>query len=129
MRLARDSYSSTECSALGLKDAGEVKDRLNTSPAYRPPPGSAAPSAPRCIRAERAGLPRTSSRSGAASPRPSRCRSPRCNDKPDENRSSAAATSGPPSSLQREDVAHVVERLVAGEALGLVRRPVLLVGA
>lgn len=48
------SYSTTECSALGLKDAGEVKDRLNTSPAYRPPPGSTrssptvdpAPSAP-----------------------------------------------------------------------------------
>src|SRR5882672_10520244 len=31
------TYSGTNCSELGLKDAGEVKDRLNVSPAYRPP--------------------------------------------------------------------------------------------
>src|SRR5437867_7138635 len=32
------TYSGTKCSELGLKDAGEVKDRLNVNPAYRPPP-------------------------------------------------------------------------------------------
>lgn len=32
------TYSGTQCSDLGLKDAGEVKDQLNVSPAYRPPP-------------------------------------------------------------------------------------------
>ncbi len=31
------TYSSMKCSELGLKDAGEVKDRLNVNPAYRPP--------------------------------------------------------------------------------------------
>ncbi|SRR6266705_4143892 len=31
------TYSGTKCSELGLKDAGEVKDRLNVNPAYRPP--------------------------------------------------------------------------------------------
>src|SRR5207237_5523460 len=30
------TYSGTKCSELGLKDAGEVKDRLNVNPAYRP---------------------------------------------------------------------------------------------
>jgi hypothetical protein len=31
------TYSGMKCSELGLKDAGEVKDRLNVNPAYRPP--------------------------------------------------------------------------------------------
>ena len=31
------TYSGVKCSELGLKDAGEVKDRLNVNPAYRPP--------------------------------------------------------------------------------------------
>jgi len=80
------SYTGTQCSELGLKDAGEVKDRLNTSPAYRPPPGSTrsspspdapAPSAPaaaapsdperRCFTTNVKGKSVT-----------------RCNDKPDE---------------------------------------------
>ena len=30
------TYSGIKCSELGLKDAGEVKDRLNVNPAYRP---------------------------------------------------------------------------------------------
>src|SRR6266849_4255468 len=45
------TYSGTNCKELGLKDAGEVKDRLNVNPAYRPParaiesPPSPAPAA------------------------------------------------------------------------------------
>ncbi len=31
------TYSGTKCSDLGLKSAGEVKDRINVGPAYRPP--------------------------------------------------------------------------------------------
>ena len=31
------TYSGTDCREHGLKDAGEVKDRLNVNPAYRPP--------------------------------------------------------------------------------------------
>src|SRR3982074_1831252 len=31
------TYSGVKCSELGLKDAGEGKDRLNVNPAYRPP--------------------------------------------------------------------------------------------
>ncbi len=38
------TYSSTKCDALGLRNAGEVKDRINVSPAYKPPPN--APKAP-----------------------------------------------------------------------------------
>jgi len=37
------TYSGTNCKELGLKDAGEVKDRLNVNPAYRPPPASTRP--------------------------------------------------------------------------------------
>ena len=80
----RISYSSTECSALGLKDAGEVKDRLNTSPAYKPPPGSTSRPAPEAA-APAAPEP-------AAEPPERRCFTStvkgrsvtRCNDKPDE---------------------------------------------
>jgi hypothetical protein len=31
------TYSSTKCGELGLKDAGEVPDRINVNPAYQPP--------------------------------------------------------------------------------------------
>ena len=34
------TYSGTNCKELGLKDAGEVKDRLNVNPAYKPPPSA-----------------------------------------------------------------------------------------
>jgi hypothetical protein len=43
------TYSGKKCSELGLKDAGEVKDRLNVNPAVRPPgraTGSPPPLAP-----------------------------------------------------------------------------------
>jgi hypothetical protein len=43
------TYSGKNCGELGLKDAGEVKDRLNVNPAYRPPGtgiGLPHPSAP-----------------------------------------------------------------------------------
>lgn len=35
------TYSGKQCSDLGLKDAGEVKDRLNVQPAYQPSPAQA----------------------------------------------------------------------------------------
>ena len=31
------TYSSAKCSELGLKDAGEVKDRIQVTPAFQPP--------------------------------------------------------------------------------------------
>ena len=80
------SYSGTQCSELGLKDAGEVKDRLNTSPAYRPPPGSTQSSPPPAA-------PSTPAAAAAPSePEQRRCFTTtvkgksvtRCNDKPDE---------------------------------------------
>jgi hypothetical protein len=33
----RITYSGKICSDLGLKDAGEVKDQIQTAPGYRPP--------------------------------------------------------------------------------------------
>jgi hypothetical protein len=36
-KAGRVTYSSTQCSELGLKDAGEVPDRINVNPAYVPP--------------------------------------------------------------------------------------------
>jgi hypothetical protein len=41
------TYSGKKCSDLGLKDAGEVKDRLNVNPAFVPPvQRSASPPSP-----------------------------------------------------------------------------------
>ena len=41
----KTTYSSSKCSDLGLKDAGEVADKVNVSPAYRPPAGYKPPPA------------------------------------------------------------------------------------
>jgi hypothetical protein len=87
------TYSGTNCSERGLKDAGEVKDRLNVNPAYRPPapeirsPRSSAPAAA-------SEAPKTDAPAAAAeSANPERrCFTvhtakgniTRCNDKPDE---------------------------------------------
>ena len=40
------TYSGKICSDLGLKDAGEVKEQINTAPAYKPPPGARTSPAP-----------------------------------------------------------------------------------
>ena len=40
------TYSSSKCSDLGLKDAGEVRDQLNVSPAQKVEPHRPAPAAP-----------------------------------------------------------------------------------
>ena len=86
------TYSGKKCSELGLKDAGEVKDRLNVNPAYRPPsqneksrPTPAPAQAPAA---------RITETPAAAEPAPSdrRCftvstakgKVTRCNDTPDE---------------------------------------------
>lgn len=87
------TYSSTKCGDLGLKDAGEVPDRINVNPAYRPPAESAPrPSpVPPPPQAPAAGTP-----AATEPPKPPerRCftvRTPsggtvtHCNDKPDDN--------------------------------------------
>jgi uncharacterized protein DUF4124 len=86
------TYSGTKCSELGLKEAGEVKDRLNVNPAYRPPAraiGSPRSSAPAAA-PEAASAPADAAE--PANPE-RRCFSvhtakgkiiTRCNDKPDE---------------------------------------------
>jgi hypothetical protein len=40
------TYSGVKCGELGLKDAGEVKDRLNVNPVYKPPAPARQPPAP-----------------------------------------------------------------------------------
>jgi hypothetical protein len=42
----KTTYTGSKCSDLGLKDAGEVGDRVNVSPAYRPPAGYTPPPRP-----------------------------------------------------------------------------------
>jgi len=85
------TYSDRECSKVGLKDAGEVTDRLNVSPAYRPPaqavesrrPPARAPEAPKAD---------TPAAAGEPAPPQRRCfvvHTPngnvtRCNDRPPE---------------------------------------------
>jgi len=85
------TYSGMKCSELGLKDAGEVKDRLNVNPAYRPP-ARAIKSPPSPAPASKA--PNTEMPAAAVEPaKPERrCFTvhtakgnvTRCNDKPDE---------------------------------------------
>lgn len=41
----RISYIGQECEAAGLKSAGEIRDNLNVTPAYQPPPAPPAPKA------------------------------------------------------------------------------------
>ena len=87
------TYSGKKCSELGLKNAGEVKDRVNVNPAYRPPapvvrsPRSSAPAAP-------SEAPKTDAPAAAAEPAnpERRCFTvhaakgdfTRCNDQPKE---------------------------------------------
>jgi len=86
------TYSGVKCSELGLKDAGEVKDRLNVNPAYQPP-GRTIESRPPPAPAAKA--PNTEMPAAAAEEAPSperRCFTVhtakgnviRCNDKADE---------------------------------------------
>jgi hypothetical protein len=89
-RAGKITYSGTKCSDLGLKDAGEVKDQLNVSPAYKPPPG-AIESRPPPVPAAKAPEPETPAATEEAANPERRCfvvKTPkgnvtRCNDKPD----------------------------------------------
>ena len=86
------TYSGTKCSELGLKDAGEVKDRLNVNPAYQPPARAiGSPPSP----APAANAPNTETPAASVEPAAPerRCftvatakgkKVTRCNDKPDE---------------------------------------------
>lgn len=83
------TYSGRACSELGLKDGGEVPDRLNTSPAYRVPdrPPAAAPA-----KAETPAKPAETAEADKSKEPERRCFTvktakgnvTRCNDKPDE---------------------------------------------
>ena len=89
----KTTYSSTRCSDLGLKDAGEIKDRIQVTPAppAAQPSRTARPPAPSSDRGETPAAPRAS---GEAAKEPERrCftitaaggkKVTRCNDKPDE---------------------------------------------
>ncbi len=86
------TYSGTKCGDLGLKDAGEVKDRLNVNPAYRPPARTSdSPRPP----APAAKIPSAEMPAAAAEPaaqpdrrcftvRTAKGNVTRCNDTPDE---------------------------------------------
>jgi len=84
------TYSSMKCSDLGLKDAGEVKDRLNVNPAYRPPsPAIVSPPPAPAAKAQSAEIP--SAEAEPADParhcftvRTAKGSVTRCNDKTDE---------------------------------------------
>src|SRR5438445_11649875 len=86
------TYSGTSCRDLGLKDAGEVKDRLNVNPAYRPPPEIRSPSSSPRAAAQKPQ--NTDAPAAAAEPadperrcftlRTAKRNVNRCNDKPDD---------------------------------------------
>ena len=85
------TYSGTKCSELGLKDAGEVKDRLNVNPAYRPPAtvtgsprSSAPPAAPEAANAPAAAAEPANPERRCFTVHTAKGNIARCNDKPDE---------------------------------------------
>lgn len=83
------TYSSTRCADLGLKDAGEVKERIQVTPA--PPQPTPRPSAASAQRDRDAPKPPAGAAEPAADPE-RRCFTvktakgsvTRCNDKPDD---------------------------------------------
>ena len=79
------TYSSTACADLGLRDGGEVRDRLNTSPAQKIPPPAPKPAAAPAAAQKDAAKPAAQ---GAAEPE-RRCfktaKGTRCNDKPEDD--------------------------------------------
>jgi len=86
------TYAGKSCKELGLKDAGEVKDRLNVNPAYRPPPETrpqpssapvAAPVAPSAEAPAPAADPASPERR-CFTVKTAKGNVTRCNDKPDE---------------------------------------------
>jgi hypothetical protein len=85
------TYSGTKCGDLGLKDAGEVKDKLNVSPAYKPPPGATESRPPPAPAAVQAPIPETPAADEEAANPNRRCFTvktakgnvTRCNEKPD----------------------------------------------
>jgi len=85
------TYSGKKCSDLGLKDAGEVKDRLNVNPAYRPPVQRSAspPSSAPAMAPQNAGMPAAAAETAEPERRcftvhTAKGNVTRCNDKPDE---------------------------------------------
>lgn len=89
-RAGKITYSGTKCGDLGLKDAGEVKDQINVSPAYRPPPGAVESRPPPAPAAKAPATETPAAVEEAANPE-RRCftvKTPkgnvtRCNEKPD----------------------------------------------
>jgi hypothetical protein len=84
------TYSGTKCGDLGLKDAGEVKDRVNVSPAYKPPPGAveSRPSPAAAAKAPNPEIPAPTEEPANPERRCFTVKTPkgnvtRCNDKPD----------------------------------------------
>ena len=90
------TYSGKKCSDLGLKDAGEVKDRININPAYQPTPsprgeGPRSPSAPAATPAPEARTPEAPAAEESAAPdrrcftvKTAKGNVTRCNDTPVE---------------------------------------------
>ena len=87
------TYSGKSCKELGLKDAGEVKDRINVNPAYRPSTPETRSPRPSSAPAAAPQAPSTDAPTAAADPaNPARhCFTvhtakgnvTRCNDSPD----------------------------------------------
>jgi hypothetical protein len=76
------TYASQDCEMLGLKPAGEIRDRSTVAPAFKAPPPPAAPAAKAASAAGQA------AKKDAEKEEDRRCfktaKGTRCNDTPDE---------------------------------------------
>ena len=78
------TYGNLPCSELGLKDAGEVRDRLQITPAFQPPPPPPEEKPPRTAAKPAAEPPKEPERRCFTVTTANGTKVTRCNDKPDE---------------------------------------------
>jgi hypothetical protein len=84
--VGRVTYGNRPCSELGLKDAGEVRDRIQITPAFQPPaaPPEPTPARPAAEAKPPAEAPKEPERRCFTVTTASGGKVTRCNDKPDE---------------------------------------------
>ena len=85
------TYSSTQCSDLGLKDGGELRNQISVTPAQKfTPPAPAPTPKPPAAAAQAGGAPADGKNAKDAKKEPERrcfktAQGTRCNDKPDDD--------------------------------------------
>jgi hypothetical protein len=82
------TYASQDCEVLGLKPAGEIRDRSNVAPAFKAPPPAAARTKPAPAAKAASAAGQAAKKDAEKEEQDRRCfktaKGTRCNDTPDE---------------------------------------------